>query len=185
MIIISAGHHAKAKGACCDGISEYPLSMQWADALSEQLDSMIIPNGVIPAGTLGTKVSTINNICVDTKVKLAIEIHFNSVAGGGAHGSETLYCPGSKGGKAAAEFIQKAMGKVMGPDRGVKEGWYQMKVGGTPDYFLKATACPAIIIEPEFIQNHLIMAEKKDDCIQAIARGIAAYLDSIKSPFSR
>jgi len=163
MILISAGHHEKAQGASFDGVTEYDLTVKWADRIALLLgeDSCLR----VPNGFLKSKIKFINKQNAD----LAIEIHFNSAklwkdwnknghidAGemvNVGRGSETLYYPGSAKGKLAAEIMQQAIGHVFKPDRGAKEGYYQMNPAKGADYFLRRTNCTSLIIEPEFIDN--------------------------------
>jgi hypothetical protein len=49
--------------------------------------------------------------------------------------------------------MQEALGHLLPPNRGAKEGWYQMNPAKGPDIFLAKSRCTAIIIEPEFIDN--------------------------------
>jgi hypothetical protein len=57
-------------------------------------------------------------------------------------------------------------------DRGAKEGWYQMNPQKGPDYFLKATNCTALILEPEFIEHRDRIVGKREDGARAIADAI-------------
>jgi N-acetylmuramoyl-L-alanine amidase len=181
MILVSIGHHEDKPGACFDGICEYDLAIKWAEKIVEHLKDK---GRLVPVGVLKKKVNFINS----RNVVLAVEIHFNSYkmwkdlnkdgvvdanelkpAG---QGSETLYYPKSKLGKAAAELVQDSMGMIMVPSRGIKEGWYRMEPKNGPDYFLAKTNCTALIIEPEFIDNIDILAENQDECCEAIASAL-------------
>lgn len=164
MISVSAGHNKKAQGASYKDVTEFILADKWADLIVELLGTNSIR---IPNGRLGDKVSFINDNLTGNDI--AVEIHFNSfkkwkdLNGNGVidageiialgRGSETLYMPNSINGKAAAEVMQSQLGELMTPNRGAKEGWYQMNPAKGADYFLKATHCTALIIEPEFIDN--------------------------------
>jgi len=171
MILVSAGHHETAQGASYGGITEFDLTVQWADRIALLLgdQGLRVPNGV-----LKDKIEFINSNDVD----LAVEIHFNSAKlwkdwNKNGHiddgemvnvgrGSETLYYPGSTKGKIAAEIMQQALGHVFKPDRGAKEGYYQMNPAKKADYFLRRTKCTSLIIEPEFIDNQIALNEKFD-----------------------
>ena len=46
------------------------------------------------------------------------------------------------------------MGVVLNAkNRGAKEGWYRMDPNNGPDAFLAKTKCPAIIVEPFFLDS--------------------------------
>ncbi len=57
----------------------------------------------------------------------------------------------------------------MKPDRGIKEGWYQMNPAKGADFFLKRTHCTSLIIEPEFIDNLQVLSQNKYATCAAIA----------------
>lgn len=164
LILLSAGHHPLARGASFGDFNEYDEAREWVDALVANMSDRAAVLRV-PTGPLTEKVKWIN----DSNASLAIEIHFNSDPGHKGMGSETLYCPGSAKGKQLAEEIQQELGAIFHPSRGAKEGWYRMDKPGhedypgdidgdeMPDYFLKYTNCPAILIEPEFIHNKTVI----------------------------
>ena len=96
---------------------------------------------------------------------LAVELHMNGAVPQ-AHGTESLHYPDSELGIRWADRLNQWMVDVLGTrDRGIKEGWYRQDhphrvdypgdVEGDEilDYFLRATPCPAVIVEPEFITN--------------------------------
>ena len=181
MILISAGHHAARPGACFNGFCEHDEALRWVD----QIVGLIGDNALaVPAGVLREKVAFINARHAD----LAVEIHFNSAAvwkdknqNGQVDegeiervgkGSETLYYPSSKKGKIAAETVQEAIGAIFEPSRGAKEGWFRMNPKNGPDYFLARTNCPAIIIEPEFINHKETIIELREQGCMAIASAL-------------
>lgn len=161
MILVSAGHHEGAQGATWNGYTEWPQACLWRDQLVRYLgDSLGL---AVPDGTLPDKVDFIN---ANTAI-CAIEIHFNSAKVNGVHvgrGCETLYEPDNKRSDILAASVHNALRMHFRPDRGIKEGWYRMDRPGVVDYdgdvegdekldyFLWATHCPAVVIEPEFIQ---------------------------------
>lgn len=164
MILISAGHNKNAQGASYKDVTEFILAEKWADLIVVLLGNKSLR---VPNGRLTDKVNFINNNLSGNDI--AVEIHFNSykkwndLNGNGVidagemialgRGSETLYMPNSTNGKEAAFIVQSALGSLMKPDRGIKEGWYQMNPAKGADYFLRETNCTALIIEPEFIDN--------------------------------
>jgi hypothetical protein len=200
MILVSAGHYPAAKGAQFQGFTEYPETAAWADAL------VVAINGVgenktdyplamrIKDGHLRDKVKEVNEICKATKVFCAIEIHFNSANVPGVKGSETLYAPGSQRGRKIARIVQRHLAKQYPPNRGIKEGWYRMDRPGVIDYagdvegdeiidyFLRKTMCPALIIEPEFVQNYDLIVQTKAEGILALAEGL---IDAYFAPATR
>jgi hypothetical protein len=143
VIILSIGHDAERQGASHFGISEWML----ATKLVKFIDH---PSIIVVDRTLEETVEVINEW--PSHIELAAELHFNSHPT--ATGCETLYCPGSANGQDAAEAFQAEYMQhtVTTRDRGSKEGWYKMKPNTFIDFFLKHTAMPAIILEPEFIQ---------------------------------
>ena len=169
MIYVSAGHHPEKQGACHNGFCEHDEAKKWASLIANHLghDGM-----VVPVGTLKTKVDFINSRTPSDN-DVAIEIHFNSAMKDGVHigrGSETLYYPGSKRGEEIAAKVQFTLGGIFVPDRGAKEGWYQMNEAKGPDFFLARTRCTAIIIEPDFIHRKAKIESKRDLACEAIAK---------------
>jgi len=164
-------------------VCEHEQAAYWCAKIAQHLPSTIELFHV-PTGPLKEKVEDINAQHCD----LAVEVHFNACGGCGAEGAETLYCPGSASGKEAAGYLQRAMATCGVRDRGVKEGWYRQDYPGrvdfdgdvdgdeTPDYFLKATNCTALILEPEFIENHWRFDRLRPLMTAAIAQGICDYL---------
>lgn len=161
MILVSAGHHNGAKGATYERYTEFDLALPWRNEIVNNLSY----NGhIVPSGLLRDKVKYIN----ERDPALAIEIHFNSAIARGKHvgrGCECLYKPEDHRSRHAAQQIQLDLAPYFQPDRGAKEGWYRMDFPGRVDYhgdvdgdekvdyFLRATKCPAVIVEPEFIHN--------------------------------
>ncbi len=181
-VAISAGHNPKAKGALnAQGTYEFDLTVPWADRLAALLsireDVKVVR---VPTGSLSSKIGFINQQWFN----LALEVHFNSCAAAKVRGSETLYCPGSVVGERAARVVQRTMAAIMPPNRGTKEGWYRMDRPGIADYagdvdgdevidaFLRNTRCPAIIVEPEFIQNEQVIRDSEALCCEVIAMAV-------------
>lgn len=174
-ICISAGHSPDKPGAHFGNFYEHEEAVEWAEVLALNTLTPLEPI-IVPTGTLQEKVSFINDIHPD----IAIEIHFNSaVSTTGEHigkGSESLYYPGSEAGEAAAETIQRHLSSIFPPDRGAKEGWYQMNPSKGSDYFLKKTSCTSVIIEPEFIHRKSIIQNKRLEGCLAILSAIEEIL---------
>jgi len=188
MIFISGGHHPKAKGAAFGDFNEYDEASKWIHILSEIMsESLYI---IVPTGGLRSKVDFINrSITTGTGPHLAIEIHFNSDPSHGGKGSETLYYPKSEYGHELADRIQKQLSIIYPPNRGAKEGWFGMDRPGVvdypndvdgdekPDYFLRKTNCPALIIEPEFIHNQDKIVEARNAGCHVIAQTLIQALE--------
>lgn len=200
VILISAGHYEAAKGAQHEGFTEYPETSLWADTLALAINKVGENKQGYPIamrikdGHLRDKVAEINHICENTKVFCAVEIHFNSAGVPNVKGSETLYYPGSQRGAKIARIVQFHQAKTFPPNRGIKEGWYRMDRPGvidyagdvegdeTIDYFLRKTPCPAIIVEPEFVQNHRLLKEKRLEGVTQLAEGL---IDAYHAPATK
>lgn len=165
MIALSAGHHPKAVGAESGARTEHAEASKWVGRIASILSPTHAVT-IVPTGTLTEKVAAINALHAQQPVAIAVEIHFNSDPKRAGRGCETLYCPNSVAGKAAADVIQGALAPIFAPNRGVKPGWYRMDRPGhvdfvgdvdgdeKVDYFLKATNPVALILEPCFIHQH-------------------------------
>ena len=105
----------------------------------------------------------------------------------------SLESPDTQQGVLVARIMQRQVVRSMvNPDRGVKEGWYRQDRPGivdwygdedgdeTPAYFLSATNSPALILEPEFIQQLGHIKNRRKWATVAIASGILEILDSWK-----
>ena len=169
MIFISAGHENISDGANFEEkFFEHREAVIWRNIICALMD--IDP---VPIGSLKDKVSYINKNA--TKDSIAIEIHFNSAVKNGKHigsGCETLYYPGSKNGIKLAKKIHEALTKSFSPDRGLKEGYYQMNPKRPVNYFLAKTKCPSIIIEPEFIHREDFIISNRGTCCRNIVRAL-------------
>lgn len=186
LIAISAGHNPNQKGASYQEHTEYDEACEWVTKICDYLVELGYGVYEVPTGSLKSKVEKINEI---EDIECAIEVHFNA-GSFAASGSETLYFPGSEKGKALATYVQAYMSTAIGNrDRGVKEGWYRQDRPGVKDYagdvdgdetllyFLRATNCTAIIIEPEFIHHWEMFDSYRDTACRAIALGVKSYLE--------
>jgi hypothetical protein len=181
MILVSAGHYTQARGAVFKDFAEFPETLSWAMRINHHLRELEAPSLLVPPGHLSRKVKYINEVHKSTGVSMAVEVHFNANDKGG---SETLYCPGSIKGRRIAGVVQTALSGVFQPCRGVKEGWYQMDRPGIVDYhgdidgdevidyFLRATHCPAIILEPEFVHNRDLIEARREEACRVIAEAL-------------
>lgn len=158
-VAISIGHRPARPGYKVKQISEYSELAPMAGYLIQMISQKGHLAYIIGTGILQNKVAHINKL----KVDMAVELHLNA---GGGHGAETLYCPGSKTGKILAQKVQDQIVLLGMRDRGVKEGWFRMDKPGVKeyvgdvegdekkDYFLERTNCPAVIVEPYFLDNN-------------------------------
>ena len=175
MIFISAGHHPSAPGAKYERFVEHDEAVIWTEELAAALDGDGI---LVPVGVLREKVNFINARLMNGDV--AVEIHFNAAMKDGENvgrGSETLYYPGSDKGKALAEKMQECLGAIFPPDRGAKEGWYQMNPAKGADFFLAKTKCPSIIVEPEFVHRFDLIADKRTEAIIVLAKALREFIN--------
>lgn len=169
MIAISAGHHCLHKGASYGTFNEHDEAIEWAKELMEYLGDKAV---LVPFGFLRRKVEYINS----NDIVFAVEIHFNSDRRHLGRGSETLYYPGSVAGRKLAQAVQDVLGRIFEPDRGIKEGYYQMNKVKGPDFFLAKTRCPAIIIEPEFIHHEETIKTNRQIACHALASALLGEL---------
>jgi hypothetical protein len=188
MIFLSPGHHPSAPGAVFQGFAEHDEAVRWVEEIYKNLppDTAL----KVPPLVLQQKVDFINKRNIIGR-SIAIEVHFNSakkwndidhdgVVDDGeetnvGRGSETLYLPGSVKGQILANSVQAAVSQVFTPSRGVKEGYYQANPAKGPDYFLAKTICPAVIVEPEFIQFKKEIQEGRAMACALIAKALQQF----------
>lgn len=186
-IIISAGHNPSKSGASWKGTREHDEATKWINEIEAYLIKQVVKVVRVPTGSLTQKVKTVNRVS-RAQQSIAVELHFNSAGEAYVQGNETLHHPSSVAGKALAEsfngaFMERAQRYVV-KDRGVKAGWYRMDRPGIidfygdedgdemPVYWLRATACPALILEPCFMCQ---LSDIEDDWI-TVAHAIADSL---------
>lgn len=188
LVGLSVAHYPRKVGADFCGFNEHNESKVWVLLVEQALRELGVDVVSAPVGGLRDKVAWLNG----HNPLVAVEIHFNGSVNPTISGCETLFYPGSKKGLILANTVHRAYKDVMGNrDRGVKEGWYRMDrpmivdyagdVEGdeTPDYFLKKTNCPAIILEPDFIAQVSNITTKRFDACIKIAKGIQTYLETL------
>lgn len=166
-LILSAGHHPEKTGASWNGLREYDFTDKFVCVITDYLRERGYTVENVPNSRLPDKVYYANALPYTRHNAVAVELHFNSAGKTYVEGTETLYYPGSTSGKELAqsfhsEFVKLA-GDIVGRDRGVKEGWYRMDRPGVidfygdedgdemPDYWLRKTRYPALILEPCFM----------------------------------
>ena len=173
-IALSAGHHPANPGAVYNSLKEHNVAARWCAVIGRLLGDAGAEVHHVATGPLKNKVDEVKfQGGMAGAFDLAVEIHFNACGDCGADGAETLYMPGSEKGRRAAEIIQREMAMAGARDRGVKEGWHKMEVGGTPNYFLAKTPCPAVIVEPAFLDGEFPMDQAEEEALcAAVAAGI-------------
>ena len=185
---LSYAHSPTSPGACHERQCEHTFSRMWTKKLLALLAAKGIDVFLSVQHSLTKKVDEINAAGCD----LALEIHFNACGGCGASGCETLHYPDSEVGEHYATIMQKAVCKAMGNKyRGVKAGWYKMDRPGVidfygdedgdekPDYFLRKTNCPALILEPEFIEFDDVIVDRLLSGVSAIVEAIEEIQDEV------
>ena len=177
MIFISPGHQPERTGARFRNFVEHREALIWAALLSESLDELSIENLIVPGMRVTDAAAWINRRSGPSD--LAIEIHFNDFVSAsgrqGGKGAETLYMPGSAAGARFATAVQGHLAHIT-TDRGIKEGWYRQDPLNLPNYFLRATDVPAIMIEPGFVAEAATLRAKRDEFIEVIAAGIEHHV---------
>ena len=171
-IILSAGHNPVAQGASCGGITEHILALDWVDAIRHYIHTLDEHQKVtiIPSGSLSSKIATINSV----RGVCCLEVHFNGNIPH-ASGVETLHYSSSKG-TELANTVHKAYAKCMrNKDRGTKLGYYRLDPKRGFDAFLEQTNLPAIIIEPDFINNYANINYCFDHACLNIAYGLLVF----------
>lgn len=182
MILLSAGHNPESPGACHNGFCEYEEAVKWVHLLQLLLRQRTHVD-VVPTGKLSQKIAWINAYTAEP-VDLAVEIHFNSDESKKQRGSETLYAPGSIKGQRAARIVQDSLSSLLGPNRGAKEGWYRMILppdpAAVPDAFLAKTNPVALILEPEFIYNRIVIESLRQVSCEILCDALIDAVEVIK-----
>lgn len=149
---ICIGHSRKGdRGAVSQwGETEWDYNSKVAGHLKAELEARGVSCVVIDDYRYGGYSSGIRHcakLLRDAKVTHAVELHFNS-AGASANGAEWLHWHSSGGGKRLAEGLRRAFVSAfpMVRDRGLKA----RQKGQRGALFLRATHCPAVILEPFF-----------------------------------
>lgn len=175
-IAVGAGHYPKHPGVVVehDGIiiREHDCAKKLESILVRKLENYYMYRVYTFSGNLIEKVKTIN----ETRTDIAIELHFNCC---NAHGGEILYYP-SMGSTLLAYNIGRYMKHYVSKWRGVKVGYYHGDPHKQMLYFLRKTKCPAVILEPGFLDSEvdikLILDERWLNLIaDSIIKGISYY----------
>ena len=191
MIYISAGHHSTFKGARHLDFWEHDEALLWRDELvsllgekgravtSPPADVVAITEEELKDPKARQRVETaarmykLNQINKAVDARLAVEVHFNSLDTTKTLPSErgclTYYYPGSSIGRSMAQRVQEVLRKFFTPDLGAHDGYVQMNKSMGVIWFLAMTKCPALIIEPQFIDRREDIQTKRHDCCVALA----------------
>lgn len=209
-IFVSAGHYPAAPGAVYEGFVEHDEAVLWATRIVALLgaDAVLVPTGFLKAKVdFINKRCTPGAICVEIHFNDAVRWRDKNADGKVTpdelehvgEGAETLYCPGSEQGKRLAIAVQDAIEHLFPykwvdhnrnglqerdelTGRGVKEGWYRMDRTKGPDFILVKTACPTVIIEPEFVQRKDRIIQHRDAACAALATALREF---IKKPAAK
>ena len=168
-LFLSAGHGAGDPGAVWKGFREHDEAVLWVAAIARRLAGAL----VVPTGTLAQKVRWINARA--KRSDLAVEVHFNA-ATPTARGAMTLYAPGSRHGEDAASLVHPALLGYFQPDLGIRKGYFRGDPKNPPLHFLKATACTALILEPEFVYHAESIRLAREACCDALATALRRWV---------
>lgn len=147
-IALVVGHNPKAQGAI--RVTDRRTEYDWNGALAERIAALDPGRYVIIRRTPGAgEIARAYAEVERAGVRASVELHFNSLAGSSATGTETLISASTKS-KRFAALMQAEMVAALGlRDRGLKqpgpkEGGYTALMAASP---------PAILIEPYFGSN--------------------------------
>lgn len=204
IIFVSAGHYPQKPGAVYDGFVEHDEAMVWATRMVELLggDALLVPTGFLQNKVKFVNArATPGSVCIEVHFNDAVAWRDRNKDGlvtpdemeRVGEGAETLYCPGSEKGLALAVVVQDSIehlfpyrwtdhnrnglqekDELVG--RGVKEGWYRMDKKNGPDFILRMTSCPTVIVEPEFVQRKDRIVQNRDAACAAMAAALSAFV---------
>jgi len=180
MIAIVIGHRLSSQGAVnARHVTEYRWNTTLAADVHAALACYGIESQVVTrpnhGGGYSEQAEQLNAMGVDG----IVELHFNSLRGSSATGTETLCHPNSQQGHALATAIQAQMVAVLGlADRGVKST--TTNGAGVELLTLTRTKAPAVIVESYFGSNatdteRATIALANGSLGRAIAQGIADW----------
>lgn len=172
VVIFDQGHGPHGKGTNhlgqqANGLIEAALTWETVRRVKHAIpsaDGWLYLTRPTPWDTpsLGERAALANQV----KAQLLVSVHYNYVSNPAPCGIETMHYPGSTKGKLAAECFQRALIRQTGArDRGlIPRG--NIKV-------LKATRCPAVLVELGFISNPYEAALIRSEPYQeALAQGL-------------
>ena len=142
MIIIDPGHGGDDSGAVGPGgTKEKDVVLNISHCLANLLEWLGYE--VRLTRTNDTKPSWPDRVQSNTE-DIFVSIHCNAVDNSGAHGTETFHFTGSEEGEKLAKAVHNRL-KEVARDRGIKHN--------RDFYVLRKTACPAALVETDFISN--------------------------------
>ncbi|MGB2091605.1 MAG: N-acetylmuramoyl-L-alanine amidase family protein [Akkermansiaceae bacterium] len=171
-VIIDPGHGGKDKGAHRGSVYEKDLALKVGLLVEKKLKARGMPVTMTRRSdrfiTLGDRAAIANRY---SSKSIFVSIHFNAHTGTRLNGVETYYH--SEQGQKLAAAVHLRMLSRLNPRNGNTR---QRKDLGV----LKATNCPAILVECGYISNpterqKCITAAYQENCAQAIVDGIWAY----------
>lgn len=195
-IVLTAGHDPAARGAAFPSAGvpvfvEHEEAIVWVARIASEFTRLGGDALVLPSNNLEQLVKTIHWINgLNPRAEAAVEIHFNDARTADGRqvgrGCETLIAPKSVVGKRVGDAIQAVLAQHFQPDRGCHDGWLRGDRPGVVDYpgdhdgderlagYLIETNCPAVIVEPDFVVNHVRIRAHRDACCIGIARALRA-----------
>ena len=170
-VIIDPGHGGKDKGAHRGSVYEKDLVLKVAFLVEKMLKEKGMPVTLTRRSDQFISLKGRVDIANRYNNAIFISIHFNAHTGNRLNGVETYYF-GGEGQKLAAHVHLRMLSRL-NPRNGNTR---QRKDLGV----LKATRCPAILIECGYISNpaerkKCITSDYHKKCAQAIVDGIWAY----------
>lgn len=172
-IAICIGHGPRLdKGAeNHDGTNE----LEWNDGLGHRIERILSEVDGIKPVLIHRRVENVPPYTAVNEVEadFCVELHLNSFDTH-ASGTEMIHYPSStRGTRLATILLQKAVGVLHLPNRGVKTPF-----NGRGNAFLRNTNCPAVIVESGFIDNDhdlAVLTNRKDALAQAYADGLVQF----------
>lgn len=175
-VVIDAGHGGNDPGAIYGGISEKDVNLEIALKVKADLKKegyrVVLTRKTDEFIGLYDRAGISN----EKNARVFISIHCNAADNGGANGIEIYSMKDSEEGKKLAESVRKPVIENTGAkDLGVKQRNFAV---------LRATQCPAILVETGFLSNDnerwlLNSDEYQEKIADGIAKGTAVYLRSL------
>lgn len=171
-LALSPGHHRSAKGAYSKhyDIYEHDLALEINRLINRFSLGLDIEIYNVSLDELKDKTEQVNLAEAD----FAIETHFNAARIALKPGFEVLYHPDSERSRTLANCLLQSFNQYLPfHNRGIK--------ARTDLYFLNHTECPAVLIEPLFIDQDREMLylmeypRGKEILAFAVSQGVRAY----------
>ena len=170
-VIIDAGHGGKDKGANRGKVYEKDLALKVAFLVEKMLKAKGMPVTLTRRSDTFISLRSRADIANRYTNAIFVSIHFNAHTGTRLNGVETYYF-GGEGQKLAAHVHLRMLSRL-NPRNGNTRQRQDLGV-------LKATRCPAILVECGYISNpaereKCLTAAYQENCARAIVDGIWAY----------